>query len=45
MRPAAYTPTNVTADRGFDANSTSIDELADIVGTLITDLQTIGLLG
>lgn len=45
VRPAAYTPTNVTADRGFDANSTSIDELADIVGTLITDLQTIGLLG
>lgn len=39
-----YTPTNVTTDRAFDANSTSIDEIADCLGTLIADLQTAGLI-
>jgi hypothetical protein len=43
VRPSAYTPTNVSADRSFDANSTSMDELADVLGTLIADLQTLGL--
>lgn len=33
-----YAVTNVTEDRTFDANSTSTDELADVLGTLITDL-------
>jgi len=42
---SAYTPTNVSADRAYDANLTNIDEIADVLGTLITDLQTIGLLG
>jgi hypothetical protein len=41
---AAYTPTNVTTDRAYDANSTTIDELADVLGTLIADLQSYGLL-
>ena len=41
---AAYTPSNVSADRAFDANATTIDELADVLGTLIADLQTYGLL-
>lgn len=41
---AAYTPTNVVTDRSYDANATSIAELADVVGTLIADLQTYGLL-
>ena len=41
---AAYTPTNVSADRSYDADSTSIDELADVLGTLIADLQSYGLL-
>jgi hypothetical protein len=40
---AAYTPSNVTADRSYDANSTTIDELADVLGTLIADLQSYGL--
>ena len=40
-----YTPTNVTADRSFDANNTTIDELADVVGTIISDLQTAGVFG
>jgi len=43
--PSAYTPTNVTTDRAFDANSTTIDELADVLGTLIADLQAIGAIG
>ena len=42
-RPAAYTPTNVTTDRSYDANSTTVDELADVLGTLIADLQSLGL--
>lgn len=42
---AAYTPTNVTTDRAFDANATTTDELADVLGTLIADLQARGLLG
>jgi hypothetical protein len=45
VQPAAYTPTNVSADRSYDANSTTIDELADVLGTLIADLQTMGLVG
>lgn len=35
----AYTPTNVTPDRAFDADTVAVAELADIVGTLIADLQ------
>lgn len=34
--------TNVTEDRTFDANSTSTDELADVLGTLIQDLVNEG---
>ena len=34
-----YTPSNVTPDRSFDADATTLDELADIVGTLVQDLQ------
>lgn len=39
---AAFTPTNVTPDRSFDADATTLDEIADVLGTLIADLQTIG---
>jgi hypothetical protein len=38
-----YTPTNVTTDRSFDANATTLDEVADVLGTLINDLQAVGL--
>jgi hypothetical protein len=41
-RTAAYTPTNVTNVRTFDANSTSLEELADVVGTMIADFQLYG---
>jgi hypothetical protein len=42
---AAYTPTNVTTDRAYDANATTLDELADVLGTLIADLQAKGFIG
>lgn len=44
VRVPAYTPTNVTTDRSYDADSTTVDELADVLGTLITDLTSYGLL-
>ena len=40
-----YTVTNVTTDRAFDADSTSTAELADVLGTLITDLRQRGVIG
>lgn len=43
-RPSAYTVTNSSTDRAFDADATSIDEIADVLGTLITDLKALGLL-
>jgi hypothetical protein len=42
--PNVYTATNVTTDRTFDADSTSTDELADVLGTVIADLQAKGVL-
>lgn len=45
MTSAAYTPTNVTTDRSFDADTVAITELADVVGTLIADLQAQKILG
>lgn len=44
VKPSAYTPTNVTTDRSYDANATTTDELADVLGTLIADLQSLGLI-
>lgn len=42
---SAYTPTNVTTDRSWDCNATSTDELADVLATVVADLQLQGLLG
>jgi hypothetical protein len=42
--PPVYSPLNAATVRGFDANNTSLDELADVVGTLINDLGAWGLL-
>jgi hypothetical protein len=33
-------PTNVSIDRTLNADSTTLDEVADVLGTLITDLRT-----
>jgi hypothetical protein len=45
VQSAAYTPTNVSTDRSYDANSTTVSELADVLGTLIADLQATGIIG
>lgn len=42
--PQTYTPANVSTDRAFDADTVAIAELADVVGTLIDDLQDFELL-
>lgn len=42
--PQTYTITNVSTDRSYDANSTTLDELADALGTLIADLRAAGLI-
>ena len=42
---ATYTPINVTTDRSYNADTVVVAELADVVGTLIADLQAIGLIG
>lgn len=38
-----YSVTNLTTDRAYNANSTTVAELADVLGTLIDDLRTIGM--
>lgn len=38
-----YTATNVTTDRSFDADTVAVAELADVVGTLIADLRSRGI--
>ena len=42
VAPPTYTPSNVTTDRTFDADSTTTAEIADVLGTLISDLQATG---
>ena len=39
-----YAPTNVTTDRAYDANATTLDEVADVLGTLIADLKSKGII-
>lgn len=41
---SAYSVSNGTTDRTFDANSTTMDELADVLATLIADLKLTGIL-
>lgn len=38
-----YSASNVTTDRTYDANATTLDEVADVLGTLIADLRSLGL--
>jgi len=40
-----YTVTNGTIDRAYDADTVVVAELADIVYTMINDLQTVQILG
>lgn len=41
--PQTYNESNVTTDRTYDANATSVAELADVLGTLLVDLRAVGL--
>lgn len=41
---SAYSTSNVSTDRSYDANSTTTDELADVLGTLIADLKANGVI-
>ena len=40
-----YNVSNVTLDRTMDADSTTLAEVADVLGTLITDLKNRGVIG
>lgn len=40
---ADYTTSNVVTDRAFDADSTDVAELADVLGSVIADLITAGI--
>lgn len=41
---ATYAPTNVSTDRAYDADTVVVAELADVVGTLIADLKSRGII-
>lgn len=43
--PSAYTLTGVNADRAIDVDATTLNELLNVVGTLIQDLQARGIVG
>lgn len=44
-QPTGYTTfTNLVTDRTCDANATTVEELADILGTLIVDLKATGII-
>lgn len=40
-----YVVTNAAADRSYDADTVTVAELADVVGTLIADLKASGVVG
>lgn len=40
-----WSVTNVTTDRSYNADATTLDEIADVLGTLINYLKSLGLLG
>jgi len=44
VSPPTYAASNVSTDRTYDADATTTDELADVLGTLIADLRAIGIL-
>ncbi len=45
VQPAAYTVSNPTTDRVFDAGADNLANTRNVLGTLIQDLQSIGILG
>lgn len=45
VQSTGWSVTNVSADKTFDASNTSLSEVANVLGTLIEDIKTYGLLG
>jgi hypothetical protein len=45
VQNTGWSVTNVSSDKTFDANATTVNELADVLGTLIDTLKTYGILG
>ena len=45
VQSTGWSVTNESTDKSFDANSYTMDELADVLGTLIETLKTYGFLG
>ncbi len=43
--PSAYSLTGVNTDRTINVDATTLNELLNVVGTLITDLQARGIVG
>lgn len=43
-RPAAYTITNHTDDRALNETADTVIQVANVLGTLINDLKSLGLL-
>lgn len=43
-RPAAYTVTNASTDRALNVSADTTAQVAAVLGTLIADLQSLGLL-
>jgi len=41
---ATYTVVNDAVDRAYDANATTVAELADVLGTLVADLRAAGVI-
>lgn len=44
-RPGVYDVASWAEDRTYDATSTDVQELSNVVGTLIADLRSLGLIG
>lgn len=45
VQPAAYTVTNPTTDRALNVTADTLPQVAQVLGTLLADLQSIGLIG
>lgn len=37
-----YSLSNISIDRSYDAHATTLEEIADVLGTLIDDLRALG---
>ena len=45
VQDTGWSVTNVSADRSYDASATTLNEIANVLGTLIASLKSYGLLG